>query len=204
VSFVPTRTAAALAALTTLFVAAPVASANESAGDGDACGYTGTTVFAPWNDPRSYALTPDGGFENAADGWTLDDGAAVAEGNETFQVGDAADHQSLALPAGSSATSPAFCVTKHDDVLRLFARTDGGGGARLKVEVLYTDAQHGRDSVRVGRLRGGDAWDPTRALPVDLDQARGNRETDISLRFTPIGDGNWQIDDVYIDPRLRN
>jgi hypothetical protein len=203
-SFVPPRTATALAAVTAVLAAAPVAGAS----DPDAtpamhgCGYTGTSVFAPWNDDRLYTLTPDGGFENGADGWALEDGAAVVDGNETFQVGEAADHRSLALPASSSATSPSFCVTKRDHVFRLFARTDGGRSARLKVEVLYTDAQNGRDSVRVGTVLGGDAWDPTRPLPVVLPP-RAHGKTDISLRFTPRGDGNWQIDDVYLDPRLR-
>src|SRR4051812_44477972 len=100
-SFVALRTATALAAVTAVLVAAPVAGASTPHG----CGYSGTSVFAPWNDDRLYTLTPDGGFENGADGWTLDDGAAVADGNETFDVGGAADQRSLALPAGSSATS---------------------------------------------------------------------------------------------------
>ena len=209
-SFIPPRTATALAAVTAMLAAAPVAGASDQAPDSNvsmgptphSCGYTGTNVFAPWSDDRLYTLTPDGGFENGADGWALKDGAATADGNETFQVGGTADHQSLALPAGSSATSPAFCVTKRDDVFRLFARTDGGDDARLKVEVVFTDADSRRDSVRVGKVHGDDAWDATHALPVVLPpRARG--KTDISLRFTPIGDGNWQIDDIYLDPRLR-
>lgn len=209
----PTRTAAALAALTALFVAAPVALADDSAAGsgaasaqvGDGCGYTGTNVFAPWGDPRDYTLTPDGGFENGADGWTLEDGAAVAEGNETFQVGGAADHQSLTLPAGSSATSPSFCVSKRDDIFRLFVRTDSGHHARLKVEAVYTDVLRGRDSVRIDRLRAEESWDATDKLEIALPQARGRLFTaNVSLRFTPLDDDSFQIDDVYIDPRLRH
>ena len=200
-SLVFPRTATALAAVTAVLAAAPVAGASPTTTP-PGCGYSGTSVFAPWNDDRLYTLVPDGGFENGADGWALEDGSAVAEGNETFNVGGPADHQSLALPAGSYATSPSFCVTKRDDVFRLFARTDGGDDARLKVEVLYTDDGRGRDSVRVGKVRGGDSWDPTRALPVVLP-ARARGKTDISLRFTPKGDGDWQIDGVYLDPRLR-
>ena len=200
----PTRSAAALAALTAMFVAAarsPAQTTRRRCRRGRrCCGYTGTTVFAPWNDPRSYTLTPDGGFENAAAGWTLDGGAAVTEGNETFQVGGAADHQSLALPAGSSATSPAICVTKHDDVFRLFARSTGNK-ARLRVDVLYANGKRGKRTV----LRGRDAWAPTRTLAVAIGRAtqRGSATSIISLRFTPLA-GNWQIDDVYLDPRLRN
>jgi hypothetical protein len=201
-NFALTRTTAVLAALTAMLVAAPAAGAAAPASIG--CGYSGTSVFAPWGDERSYALTPDGGFENGAGGWTLGDGAAVVEGNEDFQVGGSADHQSLALPAGSSAASTPFCVSRRENVFRLFARTNGGTDARLKVEVVYTDIRNGQHSERVARLRAGEAWAPTDALSIALPGARGNRTTDVSLQFTAIGDGDWQIDDVYIDPRLRH
>src|SRR4051812_3183749 len=68
----------------------------------DPCGYTPTKAFAAWHDNKSYVLTENGGLEAGDSGWTLAGGAAVAEGNETFAVGGAADHQSLSLPAGSS------------------------------------------------------------------------------------------------------
>src|SRR3954465_12871062 len=87
----------------------------------DACGYTPSKIFAPWHDNKSYVLTDNGGLEQGDTGWTLAGGAAVVEGNETFAVGGAADHQSLSLPAGSSATSPAHCVSRHDGTFRAFA-----------------------------------------------------------------------------------
>lgn len=197
ISLVPARTTAVLAALTALFVAAPAANAKKPVENG--CGYTGTAVFAPWNDDRNYTLVPDGGFENGGSDWTLDGGAAAAEGNETFQVGGPDDHRSLALPADSSATSPSICVSKHDDVFRLFARTDGGRKARLQVDVIYSGSVHAFE------LRGDDAWAPTRDLAVKWSKAKDGDDADtgsISLRFTPLA-GNWQIDDVYLDPRLR-
>jgi hypothetical protein len=203
----PTRSAAALAALTAMFVAAPAAFAGSSGSAGvPGCGYDGTSVFAPWGDNSSYTLTPDGGFENAADGWTLDGGAAVVESNETFQVGGAADHQALDLPAGSSATSPSFCVSRREDIVRLFVRTDSGRKARLKVEVLYTDATGATESVRIDRLRASDSWDASDRLKLALPkQARSKLATaSVSLRFTPLDDDGFQVDDVYIDPRLRN
>src|SRR5689334_17768091 len=57
----------------------------------DPCGYTPSKVFAPWHDNKGYVLTDNGGFEQGDTGWTLADGAAVVEGNETFAVGGAAD-----------------------------------------------------------------------------------------------------------------
>jgi hypothetical protein len=208
----PTRTLAALAALSALVVAAPAASANDFSDDldgvsslVDGCGYTGTDVFAPWGDRHDYTLVPDGGFENGADGWTLDDGAAVVEGNETFQVGGAADHQSLNLPAGSSATSPSFCVSKKEDITRFFVRSEGGRKAKLKVEVVYTDVVHGKDTQRLDKLRADDNWDATDKLEIELPRAKGKVLTaNVALRFTPLDDDGFQVDDVYIDPRLRH
>jgi hypothetical protein len=216
------RRAITAAALTALLVAAPAASAkHQPKGDSpagtstapaapapDACGYTGASVFAPWHDNRLYTLVPDGGFEAGATGWTLAGSAAAGEGNETFQVGDAADHQSLGLPAGSSATSPAICVAKHADVFRFFASTSGGDKhSRLAVDVLYTNARGKSRSLRVAKLRGDAAWAPTRKLGVVLGRAKGPGEpttASVQLRFTPLGAGDWQIDDVYLDPRLRH
>ena len=198
-----TTVAAALAAAT----AAAVPAAGASTPNPNPCGYTPAKVFAPWNDNRGYVLTPDGGFENGATDWTLENGAAVGEGNETSQVGGAADHQSLTLPAGSSATSPAICVTRHTGVFRLFARTGGDKHSQLQVEVLYTGKHGNHRSLRVGKLRAGDTWAPTRKLPIVLGQAKGKgklQTANVQLRFTPIGtSADWQIDDVYLDPRLR-
>lgn len=214
-SFVPTRSTVALAALATVFVAAPDAGARKPPAlpdaltpalgsilhpAADACGYVGTRIFAPWYDRRGYVLTPDGGFENGGQGWGLDRGAAVTEGNEIFQLDGPADHRSLSLPAGSSATSPPVCVAKHDGIFRLLARGDSRK-ARMKVEVTYfAKGLHGKRSV----LYTQGAWAPTRKLAVALGRAKKGKLATamIAIRFTPLS-GNWQIDGLYIDPRLR-
>ena len=200
------------AACAAILVAVPAANAARPADAGShapapastSCGYTGTKIFAPWHDRRGYTLVPDGGFENGADGWTLDGGAAVAEGNETAAVGGAADHQSLALPAGSSATSPSICVERRAGIVRLFARTDGSRKAQLKVEVVYANGKKSKAS----KLRAGDSWAPTRKLSVALGRAKGKGRIGtaaVALHFTPVGEpAAWQVDDVYIDPRLRH
>ena len=203
-TLIPSRSAAAAAAITALLVAAPTASAaNPQPTD---CGYTGTTVFSPWGDDSNYALAPDGGFEAGAAGWTLEGDAAVTEGNENFQVGGPADHQSLSLPAGSSATSPSVCVSKGSDDFRLFARNGGNARSRLIVEVVYTTPGGRQLTVAVDALRGGQDWAPTRkvktALGRLLDDVDANTAS-VQLRFTPVGPGDWQIDDLYVDPRLR-
>jgi hypothetical protein len=172
----------------------------------DACGYTPTKAFSAFHDNKSYVLTQNGGFEDADAGWNLAGGASVVEGNETFAIGGPADHQSLSLPAGSSATSPANCVSNHDGIFRGFARTTGDSSARLKVEVLYLDGKGKKHSRVAGKLRAGEAWQPTKRLAVALGRAKGHGKMSIShvsFRFTPVGAGDWQVDDLYLDPRAR-
>lgn len=172
----------------------------------DPCGYTPTKAFAAWHDNKSYVLTQNGGLEDGDTGWTLAGGAAAVEGNESFALGGAADHQSLSLPAGSSATTPANCVSQHDGIFRAFARTDGGSHARLKVEVVYLDGKGKKRSRVAGKLRAGQDWQPTKKLSVALGRAKGKGKmalAHVAFRFTPIGAGSWQLDDVYLDPRAR-
>jgi hypothetical protein len=173
----------------------------------DPCGYAPSKVFAPWHDHKSYVLTENGGFEAGDSGWTLAGGAATGEGNETFAVGGATDHQSLSLPAGSSATSPANCVSRHDGTFRAFARTDSTDKkARLLVEVVYLDGKGKKHSRVAGKLRAGEEWQPTKKLSVALGRANGHGQmkvAHVAFRFTPVGEGTWQLDDVYLDPRAR-
>src|SRR3954454_5068592 len=161
----------------------------------DPCGYTPSKVFAPWHDNKSYVLTDNGGLEQGDTGWTLADGAAVVEGNETFAVGDAADHQSLSLPAGSSATTPANCVARHDGTFRAFVRTDSTDKkARLKVEVVYLDGKGKKRSRVAGKLRAGQEWQPTKRLAVALGRAKGHGKMTVGhvhCRGTAVADGRW-------------
>jgi hypothetical protein len=173
----------------------------------DPCGYSPTKVFAAWHDNKAYVLTANGGLEDGDTGWTLAGGAAVVEGNESSALGGAADHQSLSLPAGSSATTPANCVAQHDGIFRAFARTDGGTHARLKVEVVYLDGKGKKRSRVAGTLRAGQDWQPTKKLAIALGRAKGHGRmtlAHVAFRFTPVGEGTWQLDDVYLDPRARH
>jgi Collagen triple helix repeat (20 copies) len=191
----------------------PTGPTGSTGGDGSTgaadCDYPAPRkVFARWHDKKNYVLAQNGGLESGSDGWTLADGASAVEGNETFFLNDAADHQSLSLPAGSSATSPQTCVAKNQPVFRFVAKRDGGNKkSRLRVEVLYT-GKHGKPrSLVVGKLRGGQAWKPTKKLAIRLGQAKGKGRfttAQIAFRFTPRGAGDWQIDDVFLDPRLRH
>lgn len=188
------------AALAALAISAPLAGASVL----DGCPAAGASQpFAPWGDNAFYVLAPDGGLEHGAGAWSLDGGAAVVHGNESFQVGGPGDSRSLSLPDGSRATTAPACIGLDSPTMRFFARNDGDPDASLRVSVIV-DTLVGPETVSIGSVDGSQSsWHPTpaflllanlTAIPVVNDGTAS-----IRLRFTPDG-GDWQIDDVYVDP----
>jgi hypothetical protein len=151
--------------------------------------------FLPWLDIARYVPVGDHGLEAGGQGWNLD-GAAVVAGNEPWRVGGRHDSRALALPAGSTATTPPMCVGLEHPTVRFFAR----GTGLLAVEVI-ADSPLGRTVLPIGVAVGTGTWAPSlplvmaanalSLLPGDATQAR--------FRFTPVT-GSWQVDDVYVDP----
>ncbi len=168
-----------------------------------ACSYTDSQqVFSPWGDQRDYVLAPDGGFELGGSGWSLDDGAAVAAGNESYYVNSADDGSSLSLPSGSTAVSPPICVGLDTPVFRMFALNGGDPSSRLRVSVVYDLPGQGEVSVS-RKIRGDAAWLPTRPLRTVLGLA--SLTGTMQVQITPLdSQGQWQVDDLYIDPFARH
>ena len=194
-----------LAAVVTA-LAVPTTSGAGLLGLTGACpGQTYEQPFLRWLDIGNYVLMPNGGLENGSTGWRLSGGAKVASGNETFAVGGATDAYSLALPAGSSATTGTVCVGTLSPTLRFFARNSGSPLTTLKVEVLYPGLFGQTQALTVALLSGGGTWQPT--LPVAFlanltsPPLLSDGSTSVAFRFTPQGSlGDWSIDDVYVDP----
>ena len=162
-------------------------------------------VFKPWADYASYFLAPDGGFEAGAADWALDGATAVADANSSYRVsGDG--RRALAIPNGSSATSPTICVGIEHPTIRFFARRTAGTGAlpalnSLRVDVLVEDNLGVIRSLPIGVVGSSGSWQPTAPLLVtaSLLPLLPGSHTPVAFRFTPQG-GNWQVDDVYVDP----
>lgn len=163
-------------------------------------------VFLPWLDVMDYVASPDGGFERGAAGWSLEDGAGVVAGNESFYVGSRADHRSLAIPSGGRAISAPACVGLEYPTIRFFARASGVGLlSAMLVSVRYEEALTGLEvSIPIGAVAPTGGWRPTMIMAMAVN-ALGALEKDgmvpVSFEFAPLGAGSWQIDDLYIDPR---
>lgn len=197
-----------VAALTLMFAA--VAAQNAQAGvlvnTTTSCDDQSLSLpFVPWLDYAGYVLAPDGGLEAGGGDWTMTGGASVAAGNEPWNVGAAADSQLLNLPAGSSATTRAMCVGLEHPTLRLFARrTSGPWTSALRVDVLFEDATGAVRSVTIGGMGGLGAslWQlsPLMTVTASLLPLLPGQHTPVSFRFTALGGGDWQVDDLYVDP----
>lgn len=193
--------------LTVLAAALALSGLMATAAQAVTCPYYGAEqVFEPWGDNHFYVLAPDGGFEAGGEGWSLSGGAKAVGGNESFYLNDAGDNRSLSMPAGSAAVSPPICMSIDTPIFRLFARNTGDPSAGLRVEATY---------VLLGLLRtktlstvyAGPSWAPSQQLStvLTLSTIVGTlTPSAIKIRITPVGSGgNWQVDDVYIDPFAR-
>jgi hypothetical protein len=194
------RTQLAVAALLALLALALPAAAH-------ACSYPDAKpAFAPWGDQHSYALTPDGGFEAGGSGWSLR-GAQVVGGNESYMLNAPADSRSLALPSGSSATSPPICMSIDTPLLRFVVRNGGDPSSRLRVEATYSLLGLVRTNV-VTTVQAGSDWEPSKQMStvLGLSTIIGTLlPSAIEVRFTPLDSkGQWQVDDLYVDPFARH
>ena len=97
-----------------------------------------------------------------------------------------------------------MCVGLNEPTLRYFARKNSGLLSTLLVQVQVQLELGVWVTLPVGVDLGG-AWHPSLPhlvianllplLPPDM--------TAVRFKFSPLLGGNWQIDDVYVDPRQR-
>jgi hypothetical protein len=160
------------------------------------CGSNGYP-FAQFGDSHAYYGFANNGFENGSTGWTLSGGASVGRGNEPWLVNGYGSH-SLTLPAGASATSPAFCINLLDPAVRAFAR--GTTGGNLQVQVIFHGLTGNLTGIlNVAGLTGTNGWAPTSrissalALPLLTAYAQ--------IRVTAVS-GSWSVDDAFVDPYI--
>ena len=198
----------ALSVLGCTALAAPAAEANIlSLLPGSCGGEVYSQPFARWGDMSNYVLMPGGSFEAGSPVWVLSGGAKTAAGNESYHVRAASDVSSLALPAGSSATSPAACTSIYHPTMRFFLRNAAASSSQLKVEALYPGLLGAVQVAKLGVLQGTAAWQPSPVMTLLLSNLLATLSLDrtsIAFRFTPLdGSGAWSVDDVYLDPRMK-
>jgi hypothetical protein len=199
---------AAICSCALVALIAPVAQANLLSILPGSCGNQAESQpFSRWGDTYSYTLVTGGTFEVGSPPWALLSGASVGSGNESYYVNASSDQRSLSLPSGSSATSPLVCTSIYHPTLRLFVKNTGSASSRLRVEALYPALLGGVQLAQLGDLSGASTWQPSPALSLGATNVLATlslQQTAIAYRFTPEDTvGQWRIDDVYVDPRMR-
>jgi hypothetical protein len=101
-----------------------------------------------------------------------------------------------------------MCIDGTYPSFRVFARNTGSVKSTLKVEVLYMDRKGKIVGSGSGTIAGvTTAWQLSTVLNIGVtfNTAVAAGAAPVAFRFTPSGGGgNWQIDDVYIDPYARH
>lgn len=160
-------------------------------------------VFAPWGDSATYFLVPNGNFENRSANWLLTGGAAVVDGNETYNVGGPFDGHSLRIPPNATAESRTICVSVGEDTIRLFVNNQHVSGAILHVDAIAQNPSNGATAWTAFDVNGdvpSAGWAPTMQFKIPRQFAGSGTEA-LTLRFTTRGTAaTWNIDDVYVDP----
>jgi hypothetical protein len=194
---------AAIAAVAMTGALAAPASAGILTASATDCGdETLSKAFAAFGDSASYKQVQGGSFEGSMAGYTLIGGAKIVSGNEPWKVGGSSHAKSLSLPAGSSVITPTACVGIHEPTVRFFAKKNRGLLSTLAVSVYVKTSLGLVVPLPVGVVLGNGQWKPTAPMLIVanlLPLLPGDR-TPVAFQFTPLL-GDWQIDDVYVDPR---
>ena len=196
--------ACALAGLATavaaIFSAAPARAALISTG---ACNEAELTQpFARWGETTDYELVPGGHFDGSLAGWTVQGKAGLVSGGEPYGVTGSVSSDSLALGTLASAQSPFFCVNASYPSFRFFAR-NGSLLSTVLVQVV-DETPVGPVTLPVGVVALTGQWEPTAPMLTGsaVEGLLSGGTAQIALRFTELT-GSSQIDDVFVDPRMR-
>jgi hypothetical protein len=163
--------------------------------------------FSQFGDNFNYVPVPGGSFEPGSAGWATTGGARVVAGNESYYVRAASDSRSLYLPQGATATSPAICVGLTEPTVRWLAKSSGsllGLTGAMTVEVLFEDSLGQVLALPVGAGLLSSRWQPSipGVVIANLLPLLPGDQTPVAFRFRAVT-GNWNVDDVYVDPFTR-
>lgn len=167
------------------------------------CGYGDSSqVFLPWGDAANYAAIPQGDLARTS-GWAFKN-VDLSLDHDPFTPGAG----SLLFTKGDSeAVTPVMCVNLENPTFRMFLADHGGNGkAHLEVKVLYEDLDGHAHSLTLGRLKVGDAWQPSVVIPIGvnvLSTASAYGWTPVSFDFKVHGlqkNETFSLDGVYVDP----
>jgi hypothetical protein len=185
---------------------APAGTANAgllSQSAGPCPSYPMSKAFSKWLDPMNYTLAPGGAFESSA-GLTFTGGAKIVSGNETSYVHGPSDKNSVLIPRGGTVTTGPICVGLDKPTVRFFAKRPNFALLPLMtVEGVFTTKAGTTAALpMVGVPLAGNSW--SLQLPFITTGAVLELGDTTMMRFRIRAvTGDWQVDDLYVDPMRR-
>ncbi len=180
-----------------LLAGALAALALASPANAATCAGKSSQPFSPWGDFNFYELAPNGTLEST-NGWTLTGGAKLVSGSEPFAVTGRLGRYSLSIPAGATATSPAMCIDDARPTFRFFARAAQGSAASLRAEAIV---ERPSQYAALGSVSGSTAWAPVAPMSTGANTLLLDSKGTVAVRLRFTATGDWQIDDLFVDPR---
>jgi len=157
--------------------------------------------FSDLKDTRNYVLAPGGDFSDPSGaGWQFSGGARVMDDPRP----DGSDGGTLYMPSGSTAVSPVMCVDMTYPTARMWAQTLGGDGD-VTVSVSYAGTKTELKPQDVGHVRGEKGrWKLSGDVHIKPELAgKDTGWRKVAFVLTAGGKtGQFQIDDIYVDPRM--
>jgi hypothetical protein len=157
--------------------------------------------FRSWGDGNSYKLAPGGDFEGSLAGWSTHGDVDVIAGGGPLDGGDG---HAVRLAPGAWIQTPKTCVNTSYPTFRLFTSGTGSAVSTVLVQAVYALPLLGDVALPVGVATLAPRWSPT--LPMltasTVPGLLSNGTAQVALRFTALL-GTSQIDDIYVDPRMR-
>ena len=151
---------------------------------------------------HDYFVAPGGDFEGGRDGWTLDGGAAIVGGGGALARGVG---KRLAPAAGLAGHEPGLLRRSalSDVPLLLCANRREGRLAQGRCDL--SAAAQGRHCARRRRREVNPRWGLSKDFKLEPQRAgkkAGWRKVAIRFRADD-REGDWRVDDILIDPRMR-
>jgi hypothetical protein len=122
-------------------------------------------------------------------------------GNEPFFLSGLSDRRSLRLGAGGSVTTPKLCVSPELPHLRFVAKASGSGQLDVEVRVYGSNGKVVDSSSGSISPSKHVVWAPSRMVDLKSDNFAAGETGQVTVTFKSQGD--WLVDDVFVDPYRR-
>jgi hypothetical protein len=172
--------------------------------------------FTSWGDTADYVSVANGSFENGLSGWTV-----TGKQTATSLVPKEGSGTALQMSDDARVVSPPICFDETRPHARMFMRqvADAKGvlnDGKLKVKVVYTKLADGKTEnvdvgeIAVSRSSSTTTWGPSPEVGTGLTGVKSLVAPDsdghrwFQYELTADGHAIWQIDDLFVDPRMRH